>query len=440
MQRILEGWTHVPPLDGTESGESDLHEPSLSVEEEVPENLGHKWRVLHPFDLPGVRFLTDTTPPNQRGLAENDALVELIQTTEYLEDVPMWGQRDYLLYLYPPRYGDPFYRGRGRGRGRREMISERPPERDSTQGFGRGLTQGSFGRGNGRRFYSQGPLDRNERYSHADRWSDAAIEGRRRSDAPIYSPTTHSRHPRTPLTPAQSEDRLFTDWSSIGSRSPTCNTTTPKFPIEQTVLATRIKGIQETDQTALKPSQSISQQSCMGATDDVVQGSFPTTSNICQQPLERSNVPSERRMNDMGINTSDMVIEPTRSGLRTSSMEANTQTSIPIVDVLLPSGLEDQVTKPHVNLSISGYEPDSLRTSCMRSPSMRAQGVSAIPQLDGPRSLPMRDHTRGRVGRFLSQVGQDSSQGGTYMWRTSPTRRREYLGGDSDSNGYRRPH
>ena len=26
------------------------------------------------------------------------------------------------------------------------------------------------------------------------------------------------------------------------------------------------------------------------------------------------------------------------------------------------------------------------------------------------------------------------------MWRTSPTRRREYQGGDSDSNGYRRPH
>ena len=40
----------------------------------------------------------------------------------------MWGQIDYRLY--PPRYGDPFYRGRrrgrGRGRGRREMMSERP--------------------------------------------------------------------------------------------------------------------------------------------------------------------------------------------------------------------------------------------------------------------------------------------------------------------------
>ena len=92
VQRILEGWTHVPCLDGTELGESSLCGPSLLVEEEVPENLGHEWRVLHPFELPGVRFPTDTAPPNQRRLAENDALVELIQTTEYLEDIPMWGQ------------------------------------------------------------------------------------------------------------------------------------------------------------------------------------------------------------------------------------------------------------------------------------------------------------------------------------------------------------
>ena len=40
------------------------------------------------------------------------------------------------LLVLPPRYGDPFYRGRGRGsgrgRGRRELMGERPPERDST--------------------------------------------------------------------------------------------------------------------------------------------------------------------------------------------------------------------------------------------------------------------------------------------------------------------
>ena len=92
VQRILEGWTHVPPQDGTDLGESSLPVPSLLVGKEVPENLGQEWRVLHPFELPEVRFPTDTTPPNQRRLVENDALVELIQTTEYLEDIPMWGQ------------------------------------------------------------------------------------------------------------------------------------------------------------------------------------------------------------------------------------------------------------------------------------------------------------------------------------------------------------
>ena len=45
-----------------------------------------------------MRFPTDNTPPNQRRLAENDASVELIQTTKYLEDTPTWGQRDYWLY------------------------------------------------------------------------------------------------------------------------------------------------------------------------------------------------------------------------------------------------------------------------------------------------------------------------------------------------------
>ena len=135
--------------DGSDSGESSLPEPSL-LEEEVPENLGCKWRILHPFELPGVRFPADTTPPNQWRLAENDVLVELIQTTEYLEDMPTWGKWDY--QFYPHRYGGPFYRGRergrGRGRGRRELMGKRPPERDSTQGFGRGSSQG-FGRENG---------------------------------------------------------------------------------------------------------------------------------------------------------------------------------------------------------------------------------------------------------------------------------------------------
>ena len=76
--------------------------------EGLPDELGPEWRVLHPFEIPGVRFPTAKilllTTEDWR---ESDALVELIQTAEYLEDAPSWGQRRF----YPLRYGDPYYRG-----------------------------------------------------------------------------------------------------------------------------------------------------------------------------------------------------------------------------------------------------------------------------------------------------------------------------------------
>ena len=97
VQHISEGQIHEPTQDDTHSTESGGTETS-ALAEGIPEELGHEWRVLHPFEIPGVRFPTDATPPNQRRLAENDALVELIQTTEYLEDTPTWGQGDYWLY------------------------------------------------------------------------------------------------------------------------------------------------------------------------------------------------------------------------------------------------------------------------------------------------------------------------------------------------------
>ena len=93
VQHVLKGQIIEPSQEHTGSAESSLSEPYLLVRN--PKKLGHEWRVLHPFEIPGVRFPTDNTPPNQRRLAENDALVELIQTTEYLEDTPTWGQRDY---------------------------------------------------------------------------------------------------------------------------------------------------------------------------------------------------------------------------------------------------------------------------------------------------------------------------------------------------------
>ena len=52
---------------------------------------------------------------------------------------------------------------------------------------------------------------------------------------------------------------------------------------------------------------------------------------------------------------------------------------------------------PQINLSISGYGPDSLRDSHVGTPATRAQEISILPQLDGPVSIPMKDPTGGRV-------------------------------------------
>ena len=97
VQCISEGQINDPTQDDTHSAESGQTE-TYALEEGILEELGCEWRVLHPFEILGVRFPTDATPLNQRRLAKNDALVELIQTTKYLEDTPMWGQRDYQLY------------------------------------------------------------------------------------------------------------------------------------------------------------------------------------------------------------------------------------------------------------------------------------------------------------------------------------------------------
>ena len=93
-QRLTEGQIE----DDISSEENEPLEPL--VIEGLPDELGPEWRVLHPFEIPGVRYPTEDTPPTHRRLAENDTLVELIQTAEYLEDAPSWEQRRF----YPLRY------------------------------------------------------------------------------------------------------------------------------------------------------------------------------------------------------------------------------------------------------------------------------------------------------------------------------------------------
>ena len=135
-QRMSEGQTEEQAQEEDVSEDNETLEPL--VMEGLTDELGPEWRILHPFEIPGVRFPTEDTPPNHRRLAENDTLVELIQTAEYLEDAPSWEQRRF----YPPQYGDPYYRGCGRGHGRgrgrgRGWLSEDVTERDLGRGRGR---------------------------------------------------------------------------------------------------------------------------------------------------------------------------------------------------------------------------------------------------------------------------------------------------------------
>ena len=96
-------------------------------------------------------------------------------------------------------------------------------------------------------------------------------------------------------------------------------------------------------------------------------------------------------MMDMGTNTLDIEVRPHTDGAGAITSDVNTQLSLPIVDVMLPSGRGDHLAITQINLSISGYDPNSLRDSQIRPPAMRTQEMSVILQLDGPVSLPMRD-------------------------------------------------
>ena len=96
---------------------------------------------------------------------------------------------------------------------------------------------------------------------------------------------------------------------------------------------------QEINQTTPQTSHPISGQTHMGVTEDALQEDLPITAPPAQQQsLDRLNVMDERRVNNITTNTSDVVVELARDRIRTSNMEANAQASVPIVDVMLPSG------------------------------------------------------------------------------------------------------
>ena len=110
-----------------------------------------------------------------------------------------------------------------------------------------------------------------------------------------------------------------------------------------------------------------------GLQDDIIVSS-PRT----HQQLDELGV----RMIDMGTNTSDIKVIPQRDGTRVMTSDDSAQASFPLVNVILPTGTSEQMPMPHINLSISGYEPESLRGSHIRTQDTGIQENSTIPQLD----------------------------------------------------------
>ena len=66
MQQLTEGQTTEPRREDASSSESNTSIVE-TLPEDIPDELGHEWRVLHPFELPGVRFPMDTCPQIKQG-------------------------------------------------------------------------------------------------------------------------------------------------------------------------------------------------------------------------------------------------------------------------------------------------------------------------------------------------------------------------------------
>ena len=168
--------------------------------------------------------------------------------------------------------------------------------------------------------------------------------------------------------------------------------------------------VNQTTQPGSEPAQ-------IGAMGNALHDDINVSSPRTHQQLDELGV----RMMDMGTSTSDLEVRPQRDGTRVVTLDVNIQTPLPIVDVMIPTGGEDQVALPQINLSISGYGPNSLRDSQVGTSDMRAQEISILLQVDGPVSVPTRDYARGRVSDNTRFVEWECSQGGTYIQGASIT-------------------
>ena len=82
-------WPSHPDIQGTSLFPQDDDPSTVAVGGLDPK----RWKIHHPYDIPGVRRPTMDTPDNLRRLAESEALVESLRTMEYLTEFPTLEER-----------------------------------------------------------------------------------------------------------------------------------------------------------------------------------------------------------------------------------------------------------------------------------------------------------------------------------------------------------
>ena len=339
-----------------------------------------------------MRFPTEDTSPNHRRLAENDTLVELIQTAEYLEDAPSWEQRRF----YPPRYGDPYYRGCGRGCGRgrgrgRGWLNEDITERDSGGGRGR-----SNFRGNRR---GQNDLQRNWEYYRQDRNGFTSTHDEGRRDIRLEMPP-------------EPEPSRFSDWSSLGS--PPARTSPHSAP---DVQAEQIDNIQNQLNV-----------STVGETRlERVETSNLERVNISpqtEQPREDQDIPARPAQLKIGIRTQ-------RNDLESNEENVNNIPPSQIQSARLSLHTDDVLLIRNVPRELSTHD-DLSRDSQIRTRDINIGGISSICPVDRSISSSVRAIVLDNRGS-----GPSYQHEGIHLQRTSTANRRD--SSDSrDNNRFQR--
>ena len=145
--------------------------------------------------------------------------------------------------------------------------------------------------------------------------------------------------------------------------------------------------MRETEQGINQPDNQIIQPGAEPAQIEARENAL--SDNVTSPSIHRQLDQVGARLIDMGTNTSDIEVRSQRDGARViDSDDDNVQVSCPHVDVILPRGMNEQTPMPHINLSISRYDPELSRGSHTRSHDTGMQKI--IPQLDGPVSVQSR--------------------------------------------------